>query len=212
MMHRSLPVKLRVLRAQQGLTLAEAAERIGIGRDTLSDLERGVRHPVLSTLAKIAEGYDVPVEDLLASEAEPALAGASPKAEAPTPGPSRSGEPSFNDVPGQQRRSEELKHLRAWRAFVWKIEHRWEEEPPQTSREIAVVLDTMQALIDEGAFEQPQDEVTASAGRTDSEGIELRALFLGLQRLNEIADDVERDEAAQRRRKVFELIEGQATA
>src|SRR5215217_2207109 len=87
MMHGSLPVKLRVLRAQQGLTLAEAAERIGIGRDTLSDLERGIRHPVLSTLAKIAEGYEVPVEDLLASEAVPALAGASPKAEAPATGP-----------------------------------------------------------------------------------------------------------------------------
>ena len=86
MMHGSLPVKLRVLRAQQGLTLAEAAERIGIGRDTLSDLEHGVRHPVLSTLAKIAEGYDVPLEDLLASESEPALAGASPKAEAPRAG------------------------------------------------------------------------------------------------------------------------------
>jgi transcriptional regulator with XRE-family HTH domain len=65
MMHGSLPAKLQVLRARQGLTLIEAAEKIGIGRDTLSDLERGNRHPVMPTLAKIAQGYGVPVEDLL---------------------------------------------------------------------------------------------------------------------------------------------------
>jgi transcriptional regulator with XRE-family HTH domain len=77
MMHESLPAKLRVLRARQGLTLIEAAEKLGIGRDTLSDLERGRRHPVMPTLAKIAEGYGVPVEELLE---EPVGAG---KAEAP---------------------------------------------------------------------------------------------------------------------------------
>jgi transcriptional regulator with XRE-family HTH domain len=65
MMHESLPAKLRVLRARQGLTLIEAAEKLGIGRDTLSDLERGNRRPVMPTLAKIAKGYGVPVEDLL---------------------------------------------------------------------------------------------------------------------------------------------------
>ncbi len=77
MMHESLPAKLRVLRARQGLTLIEAAEKLGIGRDTLSDLERGRRHPVMPTLAKIARGYGVPVEELLE---ETVLAG---KAEAP---------------------------------------------------------------------------------------------------------------------------------
>jgi transcriptional regulator with XRE-family HTH domain len=65
MMHEPLPARLRVLRAREGLTLIEAAGKIGIGRDTLSDLERGNRHPVMPTLAKIAEGYGVPVEDLL---------------------------------------------------------------------------------------------------------------------------------------------------
>jgi transcriptional regulator with XRE-family HTH domain len=54
------------------MTLVEAAEQTGVGRDTLSDLERGRRHPVTPTLAKIAKGYGVPVEDLLE---EPALAG-----------------------------------------------------------------------------------------------------------------------------------------
>ncbi len=81
MVHGSLPRKLRVLRARQGLSLIEAAEKLGIGRDTLSDLERGNRHPVMPTLAKIAQGYGVPVEDLLE---EPALAVG--KDEAPTEG------------------------------------------------------------------------------------------------------------------------------
>ncbi len=80
MMHQSLPHKLRVLRTQKGWTLVEAARRAGVGRDTLSDLERGRQHPVAPTLAKIAKGYGVPVEELLeepvplgeASEAGPA--------------------------------------------------------------------------------------------------------------------------------------------
>src|SRR5215218_11014006 len=77
----SLAERLRVLRAQRGMTLVEAAEQTGVGRDTLSDLERGRRHPVMPTLAKIARGYGVPVEELLEEPAGFAeLAG---KAEAP---------------------------------------------------------------------------------------------------------------------------------
>ena len=53
------------MRARRGLTLIEAAEKAGVGRDTLSDIERGRRYPVMPTLAKIAKGYGVPVEDLL---------------------------------------------------------------------------------------------------------------------------------------------------
>jgi transcriptional regulator with XRE-family HTH domain len=77
MMQGSLAEKLRVLRARMGLSLTEAASRAGVTRDTLSDLEHGKRQPYMPTLAKIADGYGVPVEDLLE---EPALAG---KAEAP---------------------------------------------------------------------------------------------------------------------------------
>jgi transcriptional regulator with XRE-family HTH domain len=72
-------MRLRVLRAERGLSLTEAAERAGIQRQTLALLERGERHPHDPTLAKIAKGYGVPVKDLLE---EPALAG---KAEAPQP-------------------------------------------------------------------------------------------------------------------------------
>jgi transcriptional regulator with XRE-family HTH domain len=64
-MHGSLPARLRLLRARRGLTQADASTRIGISRDTLSDLERGLRQPTMPTLAKIAEGYGVDVEELL---------------------------------------------------------------------------------------------------------------------------------------------------
>jgi transcriptional regulator with XRE-family HTH domain len=77
MMQGSLAERLRVLRARQGLSLTEASKRAGITRDTLSDLERSKRQAYMPTLAKIADGYGVPVEDLLE---EPALAG---KDEAP---------------------------------------------------------------------------------------------------------------------------------
>jgi excisionase family DNA binding protein len=143
------------------------------------------------------------------SDLEEFLAAREVRPKAPRRSPS---EPSFNDLLEQQRHSEQLKHLRAWRAFVWKLKRRWEEEPPQTSREIAVVLDTMQALIDEGAFEQPQDQITASDWRTASEGIELQGLFLGLQRLNEIADQVEQDATAQQRRELLEALPGGLSA
>ncbi len=68
----SFAERLRVLRAQRGLALTEAAGRIGIDRHTLRDLELGDRTPRYPTLTKIAEGYGVPVEDLLE---EPVLVG-----------------------------------------------------------------------------------------------------------------------------------------
>ncbi len=65
MMETWLPHKLRLLRVRRGLTLVEAAEKTGVTRATLSELERGYRHPVAPTLAKIAEGYGVPVDELI---------------------------------------------------------------------------------------------------------------------------------------------------
>jgi transcriptional regulator with XRE-family HTH domain len=71
-MARSAPlaVRLRVLRAQQGWSIETAAKQIGVTTDTLSDAERGKRRPYMPTLAKIARGYGVPVEELLAAADE----------------------------------------------------------------------------------------------------------------------------------------------
>jgi transcriptional regulator with XRE-family HTH domain len=47
------------------LTLREAEQLTSVDKDTLSKIERGLRHPYDVTLSKLARGYGVPVEDLL---------------------------------------------------------------------------------------------------------------------------------------------------
>jgi transcriptional regulator with XRE-family HTH domain len=170
-MQDTLARKLRVLRAERGLTLREAEELTGVDKDTLSKIERGLRRPYDVTLSKLAKGYGVPVEELL-----------------------------------EQRRSD---YLRSWRAFVYKLVHRWEQDPPESSREIAVVLDAMQALLDEGAFERPPEQITTSDEREVSEWLDLSLLFRGIDRLNQIADTVQADAEAERRRAAFREIKGQ---
>src|SRR5829696_6374063 len=78
MVQGSLAHRLRVLRAERGLTLREAASLTGVAKETISDIERGLRHPHDPTLAKIAKGYGVPVEDLLEVESPVPLAEAPP--------------------------------------------------------------------------------------------------------------------------------------
>jgi transcriptional regulator with XRE-family HTH domain len=67
-MQDTLARKLRVLRAERGLTLREAERVSGVDKDTLSKIERGVRRPHDVTLSKIAKGYGVDVEELLVEE------------------------------------------------------------------------------------------------------------------------------------------------
>jgi transcriptional regulator with XRE-family HTH domain len=65
MMQKSLAARLRLLRAQRGLTVKDAARQLGVDRHTLRRIELGTQEAQYPTLAKIAEGYGVPVEDLL---------------------------------------------------------------------------------------------------------------------------------------------------
>jgi transcriptional regulator with XRE-family HTH domain len=137
MMETWLPHKLRTLRVRQGLTLVEAAKKTGVTRATLSELERGHRQPVAPTLVKIAEGYGVPVEELLE---EPV-----PLAEAPEAGPTNQQgplPPSSREVPedgdgegqravgigqvGPETRIEVLEQ--GWISPVKKRNERWRAE------------------------------------------------------------------------------------
>jgi transcriptional regulator with XRE-family HTH domain len=65
-----LAVKLRVLRARHGLSIENAAKKCGVTPETISDAERGRRRPYMPTLTKIAHGYEVDVEELLAAADE----------------------------------------------------------------------------------------------------------------------------------------------
>jgi transcriptional regulator with XRE-family HTH domain len=64
-MQGSLAKKLRVLRAEKQLTMRAAADLVGIRPQTLSDIEHGYRTPHDITLAKIAEAYEVPLDELI---------------------------------------------------------------------------------------------------------------------------------------------------
>jgi len=77
---RSLDMKLRVLRAEQQLSLREASEKTGVDKVSLSKYERGLGYPQDRTLAKIAKGYGVPVEDLLEEEPTTGPLGETPSA------------------------------------------------------------------------------------------------------------------------------------
>lgn len=81
-MPRLLPGKLRMVRVERGYGLREAARMTGVRPETLSELERGLRTPHPSTLHKIAQGYGIPVRELLE---EPVLLG---KTGAPSTPPS----------------------------------------------------------------------------------------------------------------------------
>ncbi len=189
-MQESLGHRLRLMRVERGLSLREAARRAGVVKETISDIERGHTHPYDVTLAKLAKALEVPVEELL----EPVPLGEAPREAGP---PEKSEE---------ERRSG---YLRSWRAFVYKLVHRWEQNPPKSSREIAVVLDAMQALLDEGAFERPPEQITTSDKGEISEWLDLSLLFQGIDRLNQIADAVEADAEAEHRRAAFREIKGQ---
>jgi len=89
-MHGSLATKLRVLRAERGLTVRQVAELSGVAKETISQIERGERHPYDRTLAKLARAYDVPIQDLLEEEATSGKAPA-PSSGLPSEAPSESG-------------------------------------------------------------------------------------------------------------------------
>jgi transcriptional regulator with XRE-family HTH domain len=78
-MQSTLGRRLRLIRAERGLSLREAARQAGVVKETISAIERGKTHPYDVTLAKLAHTYGVPVEELLELE-EPVTAG---KAQAP---------------------------------------------------------------------------------------------------------------------------------
>ena len=70
-MQESLGRRLRLMRAERGLSLREAARRAGVVKETISEIERGKTHPYDVTLAKLAKAYDVPLEELLEEETVP---------------------------------------------------------------------------------------------------------------------------------------------
>lgn len=57
--------RLRTLRQERGLTLAQVATTTGISVSTLSRLESGTRRATLELLLPLARGYEVTLDDLV---------------------------------------------------------------------------------------------------------------------------------------------------
>ncbi len=62
----SLAENIRVLRSERGLTAADLAARSGLGKATLSQIERGHGNPRLETLEALARALGVELAELLA--------------------------------------------------------------------------------------------------------------------------------------------------
>jgi len=57
--------RLRALRRDRGITLADLAAWTGVSESTLSRLENGQRRATLELLLPLARAYDVPLDDLV---------------------------------------------------------------------------------------------------------------------------------------------------
>ena len=62
---RELGGRIRELRGRLGMTLEALAERSGVSRAMISKLERGEKNPTLVVAAKLAEGLDVTLSQLV---------------------------------------------------------------------------------------------------------------------------------------------------
>ena len=56
---------IRSYRKQRGMSQEDLAEKSGLSRNYVSDIERGVRNPSLLALIKLSRALRVPLRDLL---------------------------------------------------------------------------------------------------------------------------------------------------
>jgi transcriptional regulator with XRE-family HTH domain len=57
--------RLREMRISRGLTQPKIAELVGTSASNISDLERGIKVPTLTTVARLADALDCNVTDLV---------------------------------------------------------------------------------------------------------------------------------------------------
>ncbi|MBV8543190.1 MAG: helix-turn-helix transcriptional regulator [Acidobacteria bacterium] len=57
--------RLREVRIERGLTQPEVANRVGTSASNISDLERGIKVPTLTTVARLAAALECNVSELI---------------------------------------------------------------------------------------------------------------------------------------------------
>ena len=136
MSRKSLARKLRVLRAERGLTLRQVEDITGVDKHTISNVERGESKPYDATLARLARGYGVPVSELLVEKTAPEVAlplAEAPQAEHAAPTPTEDAE-RLIDRPEVQEWLREHGHMDAEEFLSWAEDLRLditEEEWPE---------------------------------------------------------------------------------
>lgn len=61
----SFPQKLRQLRREHGLTQEQLGKKIGVSKVSISGYENGIRTPDVETLKKLADVFDIPLDELV---------------------------------------------------------------------------------------------------------------------------------------------------
>jgi transcriptional regulator with XRE-family HTH domain len=154
-MQGSLARRLRVLRAERGLTLRDAAEHVGIRAATLSDIEHGHTRPHDVTLAKIAKSYGVPLDELLE---EPVSTG---KGSAP-PSEASAGISEVSDIEELGRMARDLKAEWSRLAAYDRVVDLSREEYLETMRRLEEIEGTILAARDRAqALKKKLDEYEA---------------------------------------------------
>ncbi|MCK5034529.1 MAG: helix-turn-helix transcriptional regulator [Candidatus Sabulitectum sp.] len=62
--------RLRVLRAEKEISQKHLADEVGLSRQTVNSIERGKFNPSIVTALKIAEFFDIPVDEVFKLEEE----------------------------------------------------------------------------------------------------------------------------------------------
>jgi transcriptional regulator with XRE-family HTH domain len=171
----------------RGMNQVDLAKASGVAQNTISEIELGKREARPATLRKLAKALDVEIAHFFEEADRPKVL------------PPSSQQLTLNGELEEERR---LRYLRALRAFVHNLAERWERNPPRTAAETTPLFEAMTAVVEQGIFDPPG---TVSSG----EAFELTLLNAGFQRLNETADQVEKDEEADHRRATFQVIQEQ---
>src|SRR5215831_479771 len=78
--------RLAAHRAQRGMRVAELAREVGVTPSLISQIERGMSRPSVSTLFAIAQALDVPVDAFFREPPQPPAAAAAQPGGPPGPG------------------------------------------------------------------------------------------------------------------------------
>jgi transcriptional regulator with XRE-family HTH domain len=167
--------QLARLRELKGFSQRALAKQSGVSPATIYELENGRRKPNPSTLRKLASALDVEVADLLGADY--------PKEERRS-----SLEPSFNDVLAEERR---LHYLKPWAGYVNILANNVERKIDQGhvtdlnwwqefTRDVVVLTNLYNQMLP-----LPQEQ-------TEDERLELLKLSEAIDRLDEVADKMDR--------------------